>query len=225
MLTRLHATICLEADRKESMAKVVEDSKIIVSTKGFFKDVVQDALTSRKVETFPMAQDYLVSILENYIKTDNLFDTQTDNGKLTRETLAEMFLKSQSLNGNAKIELLKKLGDVSLYVSGFFGDSFERKVIDVDYYINMGGTAYGTLAQEIRQDTSRRVFNEFSRKFLEFVDVLTLISQKTFVQNDESILRLYEKFLKTGSELARETLEEKGIVTIPFDKDKKSSAQ
>jgi hypothetical protein len=136
-----------------------------------------------------------------------------------------MFLKAQTSGGNAKIELLKKLGDVSLYVSGFFGDSFQRKIIDIDYYVDMGEAAYGTLAQEIRQDTSRRVYAEFSRKFLEFVDVLTFISQKTFVQNDESILRLYEKFLKTGSELARETLEEKGIVTIPFDKDKKSSAQ
>lgn len=97
--------------------------------------------------------------------------------------------------------------------------------MDVDYYVDMGETAYATLASEIKEDTSRKVFKDFSSRFLEYVDLLTTISQKSLVQNDESILRLYEKYLKTGSELARETLEEKGIVTIPFDKDKKSFAQ
>lgn len=198
---------------------------VLASPKEFFNDVVQEAITARKMSTFPMAQTYLVSILENYIHTNNLYDSQTENGKRTRETLAETFLKAQNANSTVKIELLKRLGDVSLYVSGFFGDSLSRKIIDVDYYVDMGEVAYGTLAQEIKEDTSRKVFKDFSSRFLEYVDLLTTISQKSFVQNDESILRLYEKYLKTGSELAKETLEEKGIITVPFDKEKKSVAQ
>ncbi|MES2768460.1 MAG: hypothetical protein V4596_04875 [Bdellovibrionota bacterium] len=197
----------------------------LVSTKDFFNDVVQEAIVARKMSTFPLAQNYLVSILENYIHTNNLFDTHSENGKKTRDTLAETFLKAQNSNPTVKIELLKKLGDVSLYVSGFFADSLSRKIVDVDYYVDMGEVAYATLASEIKEDTSRKVFKDFSSRFLEYVDLLTTISQKSLVQNDESILRLYEKYLKTGSELARETLEEKGIVTIPFDKDKKSVAQ
>ncbi len=197
----------------------------LVTTKDFFNDVVQEAIVARKMSTFPLAQNYLVSILENYIHTNNLFDTQTENGKKTRDTLAETFLKAQNSNPTVKIELLKKLGDVSLYVSGFFADSLSRKIVDVDYYVDMGEVAYATLASEIKEDTSRKVFKDFSSRFLEYVDLLTTISQKSLIQNDESILRLYEKYLKTGSELARETLEEKGIVTVPFDKDKKSVAQ
>ena len=205
----------------------MSDKKInfLVSTKDFFNDVVQEAIVARKMNTFPLAQNYLVSILENYVHTNNLFDTQTENGKKTRDTLAETFLKAQNSNPTVKIELLKKLGDVSLYVSGFFADSLSRKIVDVDYYVDMGEVAYATLASEIKEDTSRKVFKDYSSRFLEYVDLLTTISQKSLVQNDESILRLYEKYLKTGSELARETLEEKGIVTVPFDKDKKSVAQ
>lgn len=197
----------------------------LVSTKDFFNDVVQEAIVARKMSTFPLAQSYLVSILESYIHTNNLYDTQTENGKLSRDTLAETFLRAQNANTTTKIELLKKLGDVSLYVSGFFADSLSRKLIDVDYYVDMGEAAYGTLALEIKEDTSKKVFKDFSSRFLEYVDILATISQKSLIQNDESILRLYEKYLKTGSELARETLEEKGIVTVPFDKDKKSFAQ
>lgn len=201
------------------------DIHFITSTREFFVDVVEEAVVVRNMKTFPLAQNYLVSILENYVTTTNLFDSQSENGKLTRETLAETFLKAQNANSNVKIELLKKLGDVSLYVSGFFSDSLNRKIVDVDYYVDMGGTAYGVLATETKEDTSKKVFSEFSKRFVEYVDLLTTISQKAFIQNDESILRLYEKYLKTGSSLARETLEAKGIVTIPFDKSKKSVAQ
>ena len=41
---------------------------------------------------------------------------------------------------------LQRLGDVSLFVAGFFAHSFARKLIDIDYHIAMGGQAYGTLA-------------------------------------------------------------------------------
>src|SRR5690606_38989701 len=197
------------------------DIHFITSTREFFVDVVEEAVVVRNMKTFPLAQNYLVSILENYVTTTNLFDSQSENGKLTRETLAETFLKAQNANPNVKIELLKKLGDVSLYVSGFFSDSLNRKIVDVDYYVDMGETAYGVLAAETREDTSKRVFSEFSKRFVEYVDLLTTISQKAFIQNDESLLRLYEKYLKTGSQLAKETLEAKGIVTIPFDKSKR----
>ena len=38
---------------------------------------------------------------------------------------------------------LQRLGDVSLFIAGFFAQSFARKLIDIDYHIAMGGRAYG----------------------------------------------------------------------------------
>lgn len=197
----------------------------IVSAAEYFKETVAEAINKRKVQTFPQAQEYLINILKNYIQTGNLFDSKTEDGRNTRKTLAEMFLEAQGLDKNSKKEVLKKLGEVSLYVSGFFSDSFNRKIIDVDYYIDMGEVAYSTLAEETKEDLSRKVYLEFSKKFLEFVDVLSYISQHSLIQHEENVLRIYEKYLKTGSPLAREILEEKGIVTVPFDKSKKNSAQ
>ena len=53
-----------------------------------------------------------------------------------------------------RFELLKKLGDRSLYISGFFADSLQRKVVDVDYYAEMGGVAYGALADSAVEEVS-----------------------------------------------------------------------
>ena len=49
-----------------------------------------------------------------------------------------------------RVRQLKDVGDTSLYVSGFFADSLQRKLVDVDYYIQMGGAAYGELARYFR---------------------------------------------------------------------------
>ena len=47
---------------------------------------------------------------------------------------------------------LRNLGDFSLFMSGFFPDSFRRRVVDVDYYVSMGEYAYGSLS---RRDAGR----------------------------------------------------------------------
>ncbi len=189
---------------------------IFINAEGYFKNVVEEAFQQRKMRTFPLAEYYLVQLLNQFVVVENM----------ENPTLAELFLQAQNEQDVSKrVELLKKLGDVSLYVSGLFADSLDRKLVDVDYYAEMGGTAYGNLAETVQKNASRMIFKEYSSRFQEFVDVLNVISQKVFTHNNESILRLYSRYLKTGSELARETLLEKGVISVPFDKNKKNSQQ
>jgi hypothetical protein len=181
---------------------------LFLSPQDFFTEVVDDALKERKVKTVPLAHKYLVNLLQHYISAENLEH---------RETLAELFLKAANSDHNQRIELLKKLGDRSLYISGFFADSLQRKVVDIDYYRDMGCSAYSTLAGTIREDSLSVVFREFSDKFIEFVEVLNIISSKAQMQSENNILRLYETYAKTGSETAREKLLEKGLIAVPLE--------
>jgi hypothetical protein len=135
--------------------------------------------------------------------------------------LAELFLKAQNESSSTlRIDLLKKLGDTSLYISGFFGDSLNRKLVDIDYYADMGGVAYGSLSKEIADQSLAEVYDCFSTRFIEFVDVLTYMSQKTQVQTDQDLLRLYDRYLATGSKLAEEQLLEKGVLNSELRKTK-----
>ena len=185
----------------------------------FFKDLVREGFVQRKVETYPQVESYLVHLLQHYLEARNLFDPDFDEfGNRNPKTLAELYLHANSTEDViVKVELLKKLGDRSLYVSGFFGDSLSRKAVDVDYYVSMGGVAYAALASHVRQDTSARLYTTISKRFIELVDVLTHISQKSFIKSNESILRLYDRYLTTGSDLAREKLTEMGV--LPINKD------
>ena len=121
----------------------------------------------------------LVDLLQFYMFAKNLFEVD-EGGRNKRETLAEMYLQAQSQPPNRKMEILKKLGDTSLYISGFFGDSLNRKLVDIDYYAEMGGAAYGSLSSITPDQKSvRSLFQGFPATILEFVDALTYISQQS----------------------------------------------
>lgn len=193
--------------------------ELFVSPEGYFKELVQKGLTQRKIQTPPLVESYLVKLLHHYLDARNLFDPEyaTESGQKNPQTLAETYLIAQSAEASVKMELLRKLGDRTLYISGFFGDSLQRKIVDIDYYAEIGGAAYASLAHCTREDTMAKVYSIFSSRFLDFVDVLTYISHHSFVKSDESILRLYDRYMRTGSELAREKLEEMGVVPLPHD--------
>ena len=98
-------------------------------------------------------------------------------------------------------------------MSGFFPDSFRRKTIDVDYYKSMGEYAYGSLGRS-EHDTFADVFRELAVKFVGFMDVLALVSERTHSALPASgdTLRLYEKWLRTGSVRDGQRLIERGVV-------------
>ncbi|HRO66352.1 MAG TPA: hypothetical protein PL182_02175 [Pseudobdellovibrionaceae bacterium] len=196
---------------------------LFVSPKDYFAEMVQEGLRQRRLDQFPRAEAYLVDLLQHYMDTRNLFESDLDEqGQRRPQTLAEMYLTAAHLEQAARTELLKKLGDKTLYISGFFGESLSRKIVDIDYYAQMGGAAYRDLAEFTEDEMLAKVYRTFSRRFIDYVDVLTYISQSTLVQSNESLLRLYDRYLKTGSELAREKLNEMGIVTVPLEQAKKA---
>jgi hypothetical protein len=106
---------------------------------------------------------------------------------------------------------LKEIGDVALFVSGFFSDSLNRKLVDVDYYVSIGGRAYNVLSR-VETDTFSPVFAELGEKFVAFVDVLSEVSERTSCRSNSDLLRLYEKWLKTGSRRSGQLLVERGVV-------------
>lgn len=180
----------------------------------FFKEKVSEAIIKRKAEFKPLVESYLVDLLSFYSITENLYDDIDNSGKKQRAMLAELLLQATQSKEATKIEILKKLGDSSLYVSGFFSASLNRKIVDVDYYVDMGTTAFGMLSNEVKENTFTMLYGDISAKFLMLVDVLTYISDRSFVSRDQDILRLMDLYSKTGLPSAGETLVEKGIFNI-----------
>jgi hypothetical protein len=106
---------------------------------------------------------------------------------------------------------LRAVGDFSLFMSGFFSDSFARRSVDVDYYRSLGERAYASLSRA-EDEAFAEVFAELSRKFVGFMDVLADVNDRTSLGSTTEVLRIYEKWLRTGSERDGQRLVERGIV-------------
>ena len=114
---------------------------------------------------------------------------------------------------------LQRIGDVALFIAGFFADGLAHKLVDLDYYIHMGGTAYGSLSDAIRGTTRGRalcdVYSELACKFQTVVDVLNEVRDGAQHSSDVNILRAYEIWVKTGSKRAESLLRQNGVVPMP----------
>src|SRR5690606_16611857 len=110
---------------------------------------------------------------------------------------------------------LQRIGDISLFVAGFFGEGLGRRQVGVDYYVRMGGSAYGSLSERVRGSVRgqvfRAVFAELAAKFQDFVDVLSDVRDEARGNDDVDILRLYDTWLRTGSKRAERMLRRLGI--------------
>lgn len=170
----------------------------------YFHELVTQALGKQRVSTRPETEFYLVNLLGQFMTSENL---------ALNESLALMIKSAlEEPAPAAQSQQFKKVGDTSLYLAGFFQDSLNRKLVDVDYYIGMGGTAYSQVALRAEEELLKSIYKELAEKFAAFVDVLAEISSQTAApRTEKDILRLYEVWLRTGSERAARALQEAGI--------------
>ena len=171
----------------------------------FFKEQVEAACDRQHLHPQPLTSYYVVSLLAEFIRLDKVGAADAMN-----EPLAIKMLRAKNGGGTSQRLGLKQVGDASLFISGFFSDSLRRSLVDVDYYVSLGGYAYRSLVTG--DDTLSPIFEELSDKFIAFVDVLSDVSARTSLSNDADLLRLYEKWVRTGSRRNGDLLVENGIV-------------
>jgi hypothetical protein len=200
------------------------DIQPVSSLKEFFRDALHDALSHQHVAVEGETEHYVVNVLTMFSDTDALYERQS-NGAKDRDSRTRLkplaMMLGEALEApttEARFRGLQRLGDVSLFIAGFFSAGFARKLVDIDYHIAMGGQAYGTLAESCppaRARTLRQVFAELAAKFQPMVDALNEISESSYQHSDQDRLRLYELWVKTGSERSRQLLRKLGVEPTP----------
>ena len=171
----------------------------------YFRELVETAMQNQHVSAGELTSFYVVNLLAGFVHLDRSPAAGED------EPLGVRLARAMHEAGIAQRDSLRKVGDLSLFISGFFSDSLNRSLVDVDYYIQLGECAYGSLARR-GEDTFTGVFDELSGKFTSFVDVLGEVSERTALTSNADLLRLYEKWVRTRSRRSGDLLAAKGIV-------------
>jgi len=169
----------------------------------YFRELVESALQHQHVAVRDLTSYYVVNLLAGFVHQDR-------SPMATDEALGIRLAKALQSAGVTQRQGLRQVGDTSLFISGFFSDRFKRSLVDVDYYMQLGEVAYGSLAR--RDETLSEVFDELSEKFAAIVDVLTEVSEQTALTRNADLMRLYEKWLRTGSRRSGDKLIARGIL-------------
>jgi len=189
----------------------------VSSLREFFRDAFHAASEHQRLDIDESAEQYVVNLLTMFSRADALYE-KTSEGLRIRP-LAHMLADALDAPSTAARQRgLQRLGDVSLFVAGFFARSFARKLIDIDYHIAMGGNAYSSLADTMQRSTSSRgiaaIYAQLAQKFQRLVDALNEVSEMSYRHSDADILRLYEIWMKTGSARAHGLLNKLGVQPV-----------
>ncbi len=184
----------------------------------YFRESIDAVINNQGVDVDPHAAHYVVNLLTLFARSEDLYE---DHGEAYGLKPLALMMADAAGASNAveRTFSLQRIGDVALFIAGFFADGLAHKLVDLDYYINMGGTAYGSLSDEIRGTARGRaladVYCELARKFQIVVDVLNEVRDRARCSSDIDLLRTYEVWLRTGSERAARLLRKNGVVPIP----------
>jgi hypothetical protein len=171
----------------------------------YFRELVESAMQNQRVSANELTSFYVVNLLAAFVHLDRSPAAGED------EPLGVRLARAMQTAGIEQRDGLRKVGDLSLFISGFFSDSLNRTLVDVDYYIQLGEYAYGSLARH-GDEALGEVFDELAGKFAVFVDILGEVSERTALTSNADVLRLYEKWLRTKSRRSGDLLAARGIV-------------
>ena len=184
-----------------------------------FRELVDEALARQRLRVRQETAFYLVHLLTGFLHTHRLYPADAAGSP----TLVELLAESLEASPSVRFSAFRRMGDFALFVAGFFTDSLSRKLVDVDYYVAMGSGAYGRASTLSRSLGTREIFGDLSREFVRYMDVISEVGERSHLGADEAtggplgdqrLLRLYETFVRTGSDRARRRLCDAGVIPV-----------
>lgn len=194
-----------------------------VDVSEFFREAVSAAIRNQGITASPNVEAYLVGLLLEYLSTERLVAREA----FFHRPLCELMAQALTATPADRLKKYKEIGDIALYMAGYFGDAVERSGVDLDYYIEMGGGAYRAVATQMRARTGGTAFDELygelSGRFAVYVDVFGEVAEHAVGHRSQDLLRLYERWRRTRSAWMTRKLQSAGV--FPSDGEDDGSVQ
>ncbi len=146
---------------------------IIESPSEFFNELIERIAIDNSISISDALKFYLVSLLSDNMNPDNLLK-KSDKHPYAGQPLSIIFNQAQMELENKKRQMLKYVGDYTLYVGGYFSDSLKKGIVNYSYYVSMGEDAFNHLSSISKQ---RHVADLYNDIFKNFVELLLLLKE------------------------------------------------
>lgn len=178
---------------------------------GFFSKLLFEAAQEKNSSVSPLALSYTSQVLADFSQSQKFFAEV----KTRLPVLADMLSEAVEADFYKRVSVLRRLGDTSLMISGYFPEALERRSVDRSYYSQMGENAYSQLSTLTEQSN---IFDELAVEFVCLAELVNYMAGKLKHRglSLEEMLNRYE--LSKHEELLH-LLQERGV--FPFGKTQK----
>ncbi len=193
---------------------------LTITAQSFFRERICSASQQLNVKLNGDVEFYLVNLLTEFIDPKNLND-EFDSDVLSTP-LVFLLKKIIESPESKQPSMYRRLGDTSLYISGYFQDYFNDKAFDINYFMMMGASAYQQAAVMLRGHGKDALhpatLKILSTNFMQVVDVVAQASDTVSPHKATDILNIYDRWNRCGSDRLRAILLEHGItpVSVPL---------
>ena len=173
-----------------------------LSVEDFFETLLRDAVETVRVTLDGTEFAYVLKLVGGFSNAEALHRASERDDPGT-PALVTLYQRARESAPSERFEAYRHLGDVALMVSGFFAPHIERarSLVGIDYYVQMGRTAYEAAATFSAARGFSQTLAQLSAKFDRLVDVLTVIAEKTTLPVARDLGSLYERYLRDPSRL------------------------
>ena len=177
--------------------------RTVETTRELFCEMVDEAQTELGHRPSPLASGYLVDLLDARVRSAG-----PASDPEAPATLAEALVAALLVDGTARAARLRALGDRALFDAGFFGASLRRKTVGLEYFAQIGTTAY----LRLWSGTGSDLFEELGVGFTDFVELLAEVGERARGSRSVDLLRLYDRYRETGNLRDRSRLIRHGMI-------------
>lgn len=178
--------------------------KIILSSnlQGFFFDGLIE-INKKSLCPVPESVIYYSSdVLDKFALSQDFFEMS--EGKVREKILGMKLLEATQFGRDEQKRIYKEVGDMSLLVCGYFSESVNKKIVDTQYYSQLGKMAYSHLNSVSPTFLDIPSFyNMVSTCFESMTTLLTILATKdrTGVENHLIFKKLLRDEVVTEKEL------------------------
>jgi hypothetical protein len=185
--------ICPAADTAITMFARMTRVEPHQSLEGYFEGLLRGAMESEHLVLSEASSAYLVQLVSEYARRDSLHGCER-SGETGTPALVWLFDRASRSTPAERFNSFRQLGDVALVVSGFFAGHIEHSLVDVNYYVQMGGTAYSQACALSRGGIFEEILGQLARSFRRVVEVMTRVAEQTTLPVARDNGAIYERW-------------------------------
>jgi len=164
--------------------------KVYKNVKELFFDLIIEFEKKLKIHLSEYSKIYLMKLLEELAEGNNYLNNIIKEDKPLIETL----LEAVHQNIFEKIRNLKALGDLCLLFGGLYPDYMTRKLVDIDYFINIGKNSYNLISDTYKNYTTKydlyMLYSKLTQEYLKLINILTEISDELSFLDRDNLYKL-----------------------------------